>query len=136
MILLAALTGVRFKIAQDEWGIELPEKRGYMNHSAARMWKGHEYKLAQFGALNCQVWGERFGYTFDPGQKGYETWKDMFGWQTHLWKDETNNFSLPDWWGREDVHASHRSVLLSKDYEYYSKFAWEEEPEYKYVWPV
>ena len=134
-IILAALTGVRFKISKDEWGIELPEKRGYMNHSATRMWKGHEFQLAEFGRLNCEVWAERFGHGLDKGSKGYETRKDMIGWVEYLFLSGADT-SLPVWWGREDVHASHRQVLLSKDPDFYAQYGWSEEAKYEYVWPV
>ena len=133
-IILAALTGVRFKISQDEWGIQLPEKRGYMNHSATRMWRGHEYQLAVFGQLNCEVWADRLDHDYLTG-KGWETNIDMSGWQNWLLSNNAN-LDLPDWWGREDVHASHRSVLLAKDPTFYGQYGWEEEPVYKYVWPV
>lgn len=133
-IILAALTGVRFKISKDEWGLELPEKRGYMNHSATRMWKGHEYQLAVMGELNCQVWADRFEHDYLAG-KGWETLRDMLGWKFWL-LDNGANTDLPSWWGREDVHASHRAVLLSKNPDHYAQFGWTEEPKYEYVWPV
>ena len=134
-IILAALTGVRFKQAQGEFGIELPEKRGYMNHSATRMWRGHELALARFGRINCEVWAEKMGHDTKEGSTGYDTWCDMVMWESHL-LTKGERFDLPEWWGREDVHASHRSVLLSKDSDYYQQFGWKEPAIYEYVWPV
>lgn len=43
---------------------------------------------------------------------------------------------MPDWWGREDIHSSHRAALLSKNPEYYGQFGWKEAPVYNYVWPI
>lgn len=133
-IILAALTGVRFKKWKGEFALELPEKRGYRNHSATRMWAGHEYQLAQFGRLNCEIWAERFGHEIAEGAVGYDTWQDMADWQAWLY-DQGANDSLPEWWGREDVHSSHRQVLLFKDPEFYAQYGWTEEARYEYVWP-
>lgn len=133
-IILAALTGVRFKQAAGEHGIELPERRGYMNHSATRMWRGHELSLASLGVVNCQTWMDRLGHDFHAG-KGADTLADMFSWAKWL-IDNGSEDVKPEWFGRRDVHASHRSVLLFKDPVYYGRFGWTEEPKYEYVWPV
>lgn len=134
-IILAALTGVRFKKWKGEYELELPAKRGYMNHSVTRMWRGHELMLAQFGLLNCEVWAERLGHEIKEGATGFDTWKDMEDWKLWLMKQGAT-WDMPEWWGREDVHSSHRSVLLSKDFEFYSQYGWNELPVYQYVWPV
>lgn len=135
-IILAALTGVRFKRAQGEHGIVLPEKRGYMNHSATRMWRGHERALAFFGYENCRIWMERLGHdVLDARSTGYDTLRDMDNWM-HWLDGNGADTAMPNWWGREDVHASHRSVLLFKDPVHYGQFDWSEEPKYEYVWPV
>jgi hypothetical protein len=133
-IILAALTGVRFKRAAGEHELYLPEKRGYMNHSATRMWRGHELALAQFGVTNCEVWASRFGHNLTTG-KGADTLADMRAWGDWL-MDNGSDDDMPAWWGDEAVHRSHREVLLSKNFEYYSQFGWDEEPRYEYVWPV
>ena len=41
----------------------------------------------------------------------------------------------PGWWGREEIHASHRAALLWKAPEHYTRFGWTETPKYEYVWP-
>ena len=41
---------------------------------------------------------------------------------------------FPHWLGNEKFHSSHRANLLRKDYEYYSQFGWDENPESPYVW--
>ena len=42
---------------------------------------------------------------------------------------------LPKWVGNKKFHASHRSNLLRKDQEFYSRFEWEEKSDLDYVWP-
>jgi hypothetical protein len=42
---------------------------------------------------------------------------------------------FPPWFGNRKFHASHRSNLLRKDQNYYSKFKWREGSELPYVWP-
>jgi integrase len=43
-------------------------------------------------------------------------------------------FVLPHWLGNEEFHLSHRSNLLRKDFDYYSKHGWTDNPEDPYVW--
>jgi hypothetical protein len=43
---------------------------------------------------------------------------------------------LPPWYGMEIYHSSHRKVLLSKDFGWYSQFGWKEKPNYEYWWPT
>jgi hypothetical protein len=46
------------------------------------------------------------------------------------------NIVLPLWLGDEKVHASHRSNLLRKNIEFYSKYNWVEPDNMPYYWPV
>ena len=32
---------------------------GWQNHPAVRMWRGHEYQLAQYGIAICYEWRKR-----------------------------------------------------------------------------
>lgn len=132
-IMLAGITGIRFKRAQGEHGITLPDTRGYQNHSATRMWREAPLGLALFGIYNCEVWADRFGHDLRTG-KGADTLADMKSWYDWL-KDNGNTKTRPDWWGDERVHSTHRAVLLSKDFEYYSQFGWSEAPSPVYYWP-
>ena len=57
-----------------------------------------------------------------------------------------NHPSDPPAWIRDmgffdEIASSHRIALLSKEYEWYSQFGWEEDPgyrpeNYEYIWPV
>jgi hypothetical protein len=46
------------------------------------------------------------------------------------------NAEMPPWFGNPDFHASHRSNLLRKDFEFYSKMGWTEPSTLAYIWPV
>ena len=43
---------------------------------------------------------------------------------------------LPPWFGRDDVHLSHRSKLVEKDPEHYAPLFPDTLPGLDYVWPV
>ena len=42
----------------------------------------------------------------------------------------------PPWFRDDTLHASHRSNLLRKDRDYYSRFGWNEPADLPYYWPV
>ena len=91
---------------------------GWANHPATRMWRGYEPALRQYMRAIILEWIAR----------GYKNNMDI---------PEPEDYELPPWWGREEIHASHRSALLEKDFEfYYGKWSWEDEPKIDYVWPV
>ena len=91
---------------------------GWSNHPATRMWRGYEPALRQYMRAIILEWCAR----------GYKNNMDI---------PEPEAYELPPWWGREEIHASHRSALLEKDFEfYYDKWKWEDEPRIDYVWPV
>jgi hypothetical protein len=82
------------------------------------MWRGYEPALRQYMRAIILEWIAR----------GYVNNMDI---------PEPEDYEFPPWWGREDIHASHRKALLEKDFEfYYGKWGWEDEPELAYVWPV
>jgi hypothetical protein len=39
----------------------LGESKGWVNHPATKMWRGHEHALAEYGLLSCREWKSR-GY--------------------------------------------------------------------------
>lgn len=101
---------------------------GWKNHPASKMWKGFECSLAHYclcGAMEMV---------------GRNVWKDevCIRWITYF-QDKTaelEDTGNPPWLGDEQLHASHRSNLLRKDPEYYSKFGWTESNDMPYVWPT
>jgi len=100
------------------------ESAGWRNHPAVRMWRGHQYVLAMYGASCCDEWIAR-GYRDTTLEKI----------ASHV-ENITEDVASPGWLGRDDFHASHRAALLFKDYAWYSQFGWTETPAMKYVWPV
>lgn len=100
---------------------------GWVNHPATKMWRGHEIELCTYALAMCTEWVAR-GYTdnlalyFLNAQDNYES----SGYDARP----------PGWLGEDEIHASHRSNLLRKDAQFYSKFGWEEAADLPYVWPI
>ena len=90
---------------------------GWVNHPIVKMWMGYKDALAIYHNCMIDEWVRR----------GYSNTMSKLP----VWKVE-----IPWWWGDEDLHASHRSNLLRKDWEHYSEFGWTETPDLAYVWKV
>ena len=97
--------------------------KGWINHPAVKMWKNYELTLCEYALCICEEWINR-GYN--------DNQKSFFLEQYKLY----NNMIYPNWLGNEDLHASHRSNLLRKDFVFYSKYKWTEKDDLEYVWPV
>jgi len=114
--------------------------RGWVNHPAVRMWRGHEMALYYY--IQCMVdeWKRR-GFKSTIGDKAKAT---VFR-AIELGLIESGNMFNPQWMSYQPqykkIASSHRLALLSKEYEWYSQFGWPEDPGYRpetyeYVWPV
>lgn len=87
------------------------------------MWRGYEAALISYGIAMCDEWIAR----------GY---KDTCRGKIGLFRLKYGTEDvLPPWWGRPDVHSSHRSNLLRKDPDFYGQYNWPDSPEAPYVWP-
>jgi len=75
-------------------------KSGWVNHPAAKMWRGYADALALYHNLAIDIWIE-CGYN--------NTMKHI----------NIGKLIYPDWFGNESFHASHRSNLLRKDKIFY-----------------
>ena len=95
------------------------ETNRWVNHPAVLMWKGHEAALGLYMNHCILEWVGR----------GYNN-------NMQYSKIIASQVVLPDWFGDNSFHASHRSNLLRKNFEHYSQFGWEENSELEYVWPV
>ncbi len=101
----------------------------WKNHPAVKMWKGYEIALLEYGIVICDEWILR-GYKDSLKNKFlFYFWKEWTHTEQVYWK-------YPDWFGNKDFHASHRSNLLRKNKEFYSKYGWEEPDNLEYIWPV
>lgn len=94
---------------------------GWQNHPAVKQWRGYEQALVAYGRAICKEWISR-GYK--------DTLLEYFNSLPCEW------VKLPQWYGNETFHSSHRQVLLSKDFGWYSQFGWREQPKYEYWWPT
>lgn len=75
---------------------------GWENHVVTRMWRGYEEALKLYLNLSIDEWKKR-GY---KNTMSYET-------------IDENNLVLPYWFGREDIHRSHRLKLAWKHWDWY-----------------
>ena len=98
---------------------------GWIHHPAVKMWIGYELVLVDYQVAICEEWSRR-GYRDTCLNKTFSIY-DRF---------EMPGTKTPPWLGNPDFHASHRSNLLRKDYNWYSKFGWSEPNDLPYLWPV
>lgn len=90
---------------------------GWQNHPITIMWSPFIEALKLYHNLCIKEWIKR----------GYRN-------NMQLIKIGESSLIYPDWFGYELFHASHRSNLLRKDLDYYSKFGWKENPKDPYLW--
>ena len=101
-------------------------KLAWENHPAVKMWKGHELALIAYTTEICNEWIKR-GYK--------DTILEKIDLLLPL-KEEVSLPLSPQWLGNKEFHSSHRSNLLRKNKEYYSKFGWTEPDNLPYAWPI
>ena len=99
-----------------------PTKKGWRNHPATNMWRGYEHALCEYGLACCEEWTSR----------GF---KDTVADQIRSRMALVPDTGMPHWMGDPAFHAAHRSSLLRKDNDYYSRYGWSESPEIPYIWP-
>ena len=113
--------------------------KGWVNHPAVKMWRGHEYALYRYIDAMVVEWKRR-GFKSTIGDKAKAT--IMRAIQLGLISEASSN---PEWLSNinqfKQIATSHRVALLSKDYDWYSQFNWAEDkgfrPEtYEYIWPI
>lgn len=109
-------------------------KKSWKNHPAVKMWKGHEYLLLIYQNHICDEWISR-GYKDTCKQKSKEIFSSFID-QLTTEEEIIQHYRIPEWFGDERLHSSHRSNLLRKDLEHYSQFNWTEPSTLAYFWPV
>ena len=97
--------------------LERTQTKGWRNHPALKMWIGHSNVLKQYYNVILQEW-------IDRGYKNTMKFEVIEG-----------TIILPSWFGNEDFHKSHRSNLLRKDWNHYSRF-FVEDASLPYIWPT
>jgi hypothetical protein len=123
-------------------------KLPWINHPATRMWQDYRWALAAYTHAVIDEWENRgyednvrkelleLGFLYQTQDQLVKAEDKQKGWNDEYSDTYPRIYLLPHWLGRELVHSTHRSKLLEKDNEYYSRFCWEEEPGAEYYWPV
>ena len=98
--------------------LERTDTKGWRNHPITKMWKGYEDALKMYFNLCVEEWVYR-GYNNNMLLENVP---------------EYPKIKYPHWLGNKSFHSSHRANLLRKDYDYYHKFTWKENPDNPYAW--
>lgn len=102
------------------------ETKGWANHPAAVMWRGHTAVLASYGLVMCQEWKRR-GYTDNMSAR----FQELISSST---SQELND--VPRWLGRLELHVSHQSNLIRKFPEHYGPLFSGVPDDLPYIWPL
>lgn len=112
-----------------KYRVEAFDPRGWVNHPAVRMWRGHECSLLVYQAAICDEWTRRgFQDTCMKKTAAIHQARCNEGWE-FLGEH-------PSWFGDEALHLSHRSNLVRKDPERYGPMFPDVRSDLEYVWPV
>lgn len=113
-------------------GNRLKRATPWFNHPAAKMWRGYERALCEYGMTITKEWINK-GYKdtcFDKLVKIFDSLD-----HSHF-AEPDSKLVLPPWFSNEDFHAAHRSNLLRKDPVWYGQFGWTESDDLPYIWPT
>lgn len=88
---------------------------GWQNHPCVKQWRAYPDALVAYYDVIVQEWIRR-------------------GYKNNMPLLNVKEYVKPWWLGYEEYHASHRSNLLRKNFEYYSRFGWVEDTTLDYVW--
>jgi hypothetical protein len=91
--------------------------KGWLNHPCSVMWKNYVPALKLYMNFAIQEWIRR----------GFQNTMEFEN-------IEKTDIIIPSFIGNEKFHSSHRANLLKKDFEFYSKYGWSENPSDPYVW--
>ncbi len=97
---------------------------GWPAHPVSKIWTAHKHALAQYCLYGLEELARRGRY--------YPHWISVY--QNYL--KEFPDTGLPPIIGHEPFHRAMRSNLLRKNYEYYSKFGWNEPINLPYIWKI
>lgn len=103
--------------------LEDKRRRGWVNHSATKMWRGHPDALAMYGVIICREWLSR----------GY---RDTCLAKIEATLPSTGKSEMPPWLCDTAFHRSHQSNLVRKKPEHYRLYFPTVPDDLPYVWPV
>ena len=101
--------------------------RGWVNHPATKMWRGHEWVLLKYQKAVCEAWVHDLGFKDTCWDKTLEIY-----FRNYRGGDDTQP---PPWLGNEEFHRSHQSNLVRKDPKYYRKHFPGVPDNLPYIWP-
>lgn len=110
---------------------------GWSNHPAVKMWRGHEFLLVQYGIVMCDEWIGR-GYKDTCRDKIIDLGGSLVVAEASsvILERASQGESIPEWLGNTELHTSHQSNLLRKDWNYYSKYFSGVPADLPYYWPA
>lgn len=97
-------------------------KTPWFNHPCIKMWKGFTDALEHYMNLCIQEWERR-------------KFKNNMLMCIGKLRYPKRVRIMPPWFGNRDFHDSHKSNLLRKMPEHYSKFGWQVSNNLPYIWP-
>jgi hypothetical protein len=90
----------------------LGESKGWTNHPATKMWRGHEFQLYEYQTAICAEWSRR-GFK----DTVMESTKNLI-----MEKGVRPTYNPPDWASNKALAITHRANLYLKDPIYYAWF--------------
>jgi hypothetical protein len=109
-----------------KWTREPLTSKGWRNHPAVTMWRGHELELLRYQEAICNEWTSR-GYKDTCLEKTRELVAP------HL---EKLSEGEPSWLGDDKFHLGHKSNLKRKNEEFYSTVWPKIASDLPYEWPA
>lgn len=111
------------------------KSRGWVNHPATKMWRGHEEALVLYGLDVCVEWVSR-GFNDTCYQKLIALHAQIGNGRKAVNVGLRSYAVMPPWLGDPDFHASHRSNLIRKLPAHYGTIWPTESDDLPYIWPV
>jgi len=104
--------------------------KGWINHPIVKMWHGFNSCLEVYMNECIREWIRRgFNNTML-----FCVCKER---EALIYRErEIVPNDYPNWFGNKDFHDSHKSNLLRKDKEFYSKYNWNVPDNLSYIWPI
>lgn len=141
--ILSVLTGLRapWPPGATSGPVEEFVPKGWVNHPAVRMWRGHVTALVDYTLAVCTEW-QRRGYqdTVEPKVRAIAARRGLAGgcgsFDPGMAVDVDVDVDVPAWWGEPALHLSHQSNLLRKDEVHYRPFFPDVPADLPYHWPV
>src|SRR5574343_495506 len=94
-------------------------KKSWSNHPAVNMWRGFELGLLLYGKIHYAEWQERYVLGLRGGKLIHKSGEEILN---EYYNRSLNTIKLPSWIYDDEFLISHRSNLIRKNPEYYSKF--------------